>query len=110
MIAGPYRTGASRESDRARNLKALNNAAYQVFRRGHTPVVGVNLALPIIEGAGEEKYEEIMMPMSLAAAERCDGILRIGGESAGADREVEVVRARGGKVFRGLAEIPDAVP
>jgi hypothetical protein len=32
MIAGPYRTGARSQSDRDRNLRELNVAAYEVFR------------------------------------------------------------------------------
>lgn len=108
MIAGPYRTGAMSEADRDRNLLALNRAALEVFRKGHTPIIGVNLALPLIQMAGAESYDTIMMPLSLAVADRCDAILRLEGESAGADEEVERVRARGGVVYRSVGEIPDA--
>lgn len=106
MIAGPYRTGTRTIEERERNLKVLNEAAYEVFRRGHVPVVGVNLALPVIDAAGEARYDEIMMPLSLAIAKRCDGILRVGGESGGADREVEIVQRNGGAVFQKLDDIP----
>jgi hypothetical protein len=106
MVAGPYRTGTRTESERAENLQALNRVAYEVFQRGHVPIVGVNLALPIIEAAGSEAYEEIMAPLSRAAADRCDAVLRVGGVSAGADEEVERVRARGGSVYRSLEELP----
>ena len=47
-----------------------------------------------------------MMPLSLALADRCDAVLRIGGDSAGADQEVERIRGRGGAVYRGVDEIP----
>jgi molybdopterin biosynthesis enzyme len=47
-----------------------------------------------------------MMPLSLAAAERCDAVLRIGGASTGADQEVERIQARGGKVFYSVEELP----
>ena len=106
MIAGPYTSGARSDAERAANLRVLNRAAYEVFRRGHVPVIGVNLALPIIEAAGPETFEEIMMPLSLAAAERCDAVLRIGGPSDGADQEVERIRLRGGRVYRSLEELP----
>jgi ketosteroid isomerase-like protein len=108
MIAGPYRTGARSAEERAHNLRGLNLAASEVFRRGHIPVVGVNLALPIIETVGEHSYDDIMMPLSLAAADRCDGVLRLGGACAGADLEVERVRARGGAVFANIDAIPYA--
>ena len=64
MIAGPYRSGASSEADRKQNLANLNRAAYELFRKGHVPVVGVNCALPLIAAAGSDAYESIMMPLS----------------------------------------------
>lgn len=108
MVAGPYRAGAIDDDARAANLRALNEAALEVFRRGHLPVIGVNLALPIIEAAGAESFDEIMMQLSLAAAERCDAVLRIGGPSGGADEEVAWFRERGLPVFDALDEIPEA--
>lgn len=107
MIAGPYSTGARTDADREANLLALNQAAYQVFRRGHVPIIGVNLTLPMIQAAGPQMYDAIMMPLSLALADRCDAVLRTGGLSRGADDEVERVRARGGHVYRSIEEIPD---
>jgi len=110
MIAGPYTSGAKTKTDREANLRAMNAAAYRVFQLGHTPVIGVNMALPVIEAADAEKqrssHDELMMPISLALAARCDAALRIGGASKGADQEVEVIRARGGKVFTRLEDVP----
>lgn len=108
MVTGPYTTGARNAADRERNLASLNRAALEVFRRGHVPVIGVNMALPVIEVAGAESYEEIMMPLSLALAERCDAILRIEGPSAGADDEVRRVLERGGTLYRSIHDIPSA--
>ena len=107
MIAGPYRSGAKSDADREQNLMNLNRAAHAVFRKGHVPVVGVNCALPLIEAAGRETYESIMMPLSLAMAERCDAVLRIGGVCPGADK-VERIRRRGGATYYSVAEVPDA--
>ena len=39
---------------------------------------------------------------------KCDGCLRIGGPSAGADEMVRLARLHGKAVYRSLAEIPDA--
>lgn len=108
MIAGPYRSEASSQPTRERDLSLLNQAALAIFRKGHVPVVAVNLALPMIAAAGQESYEEIMMPVSLALATRCDAVLRMEGASASADAEVERVRASGGTVFRRLDDIPRA--
>jgi hypothetical protein len=109
MISGPYTAGGADAQRRAENLAAMNRAALAVLRAGHVPIIGVNLALPIIEVAGADAFDEIMMPVSLAAAERCDACLRIGGPSKGADEEVERFRARGKPVYASVSEVP-AVP
>ena len=108
MICGPYRSNTKSEIERAENLRQLNVAAVEVFRRGHVPIVGVNLGLPLIQIAGEEHYDSIMMPLSLAAAERCDAALRVGGPSRGADEEVERIRTRGGLVYYDVNDLPYA--
>lgn len=108
MISGPYTSGAADEEARRRNLRVMNDAALLVFRLGHVPIIGVNLALPIIEAAGPEHFDELMMPISLAAADRCDAVLRVGGPSVGADQEVERFRARGLPVFSAVQQIAPA--
>jgi hypothetical protein len=108
MVAGPYSAGGADAQTRARNLRAMNTAALVLQRRGHIPVIGVNMALPLIEAAGGTPavYDEIMMPVSLALAARCDACLRIGGPSAGADAEVARFRAAAKPVYFTLAEVP----
>jgi hypothetical protein len=109
MVAGPYRTGSSDPAAWARNLGRLNQAAYAIFRKGHVPIIGVNLALPVIESAVPESYDEIMSGLSLSLTERCDAVLRIDGVSKGADDEVERFLARGLPVFRSVDEIPSVI-
>ena len=106
MVSGPYTAGSTDAASRAANLRALNRAALALLRMGHVPVIGVNLALPIIEAAGVEAFGEIMMPLSLAMAERCDACLRIGGPSKGADDEVARFQARGKPVYLRLEDVP----
>jgi hypothetical protein len=108
MIAGPYRSGAAGTRQRSVNLRLLNEAAVAVHRAGHLPIIGVNMALPMIEAVGgsEAVYDEIMLPVSLALADRCDACLRVGGASAGADEEVRRFIAAGRPVFHALSEIP----
>ena len=108
MVAGPYRPVNASEEQLAQNLQALNEVALAVFEKGHVPIIGVNLALPMIAVAGN-RYEEIMMPLSLALADRCDACLRIGGVSRGADQEVERFRAAGKPVYLELDDLPPAV-
>lgn len=108
MVAGPYRAGGADLPARAANLRRLNQAAVALLRAGHVPVIGVNMALPMIEAAGGDQaaYDQVMMPVSLALAARCDACLRIGGASAGA--EVARFQAAGKPVYRSLSEVPAA--
>lgn len=108
MVAGPYTSGSTDKEQWKRNHQAMNKVAYQVYLKGHIPVIGVNVALPIIEEAGFDKFEELMMPISLAMAERCDAVLRIGGPSKGADQEMDVIKAKGLPVYYNIDEIGNA--
>lgn len=108
MISGPYRSGSDDPEIWNRNLVEMNMAALQVLQKGHTPLIGVNMALPMIATAGEDHYAQIMMPVSMALAERCDAVLRIGGESANADKEVELFRKKGLPVYWSVADVPIA--
>jgi hypothetical protein len=112
MIAGPYRSGAVDAAERAANLRTLNEAAVALFRAGHVPVIGVNMALPMIAAAGgtEATYDEFMTSVSLALVDRCDACLRIGGPSTGADEEVRRFQSAGRPVYRALEEVPAAGP
>ena len=107
-VAGPY--SADTPEERQLNLDAMNEAAAGVMRRGHIPVIGVNAALPVVARLGAEANRyEAMMAISLALVDQCDAILVIG-ESAGVNRERELVRAKGLPVYRALEEIPAASP
>ncbi len=108
MVAGPYSSNGADAAQRAVNLAAMNHTALAIFEKGHTPVIGVNMALPVIEAAGEGRFEDIMMPISLALADRCDAILRVGGPSVGADREVDRMQAMGKPVYRAIEDVPVA--
>lgn len=107
MVAGPYTAGGADEETRRENLHAMNRVALAVFERGHIPIIGVNNALPLIEEAGVERFDALMMPMSLALADRCDAVLRVGGPSSGADAEVERLRAAGKPVFTDVSDLPE---
>jgi hypothetical protein len=107
MIAGPYSSGTKTKDKREANLEVLNKTALEVFRKGHIPLIGVNNAVPLIEIAGEDSFDEIMMPLSIALAERCDSCLRVGGASTGADQEVENFHKRGKNVYFGEDDIAD---
>lgn len=106
MISGPYTSGAKDADARARNLRLMNVAAVELHRRGHVPVIGVNMALPMIDAAGSNSFDDIMMPVSLALADRCDACLRVGGPSKGADDEVDRFKRQGKPVYRSIDDIP----
>lgn len=113
MVSGPYTSGAKDAARRAANLHTMNIAALALHRQGHVPIIGVNMALPIIEAANADSsddgaFDAIMMPLSLALADRCDACLRVGGASKGADDEMARFQASGRPVYRALDEVPPA--
>ncbi|HKR58569.1 MAG TPA: DUF4406 domain-containing protein [Pyrinomonadaceae bacterium] len=105
-VAGPYSADSS--ETRQRNLDAMNQAAAEVFRLGHIPVIGVNAALPVVAFFSEQHRYEAMMTISLALVDKCDAILVIG-ESPGVNRERDLIRAKGLRVYESINEIPRAV-
>jgi hypothetical protein len=112
LIAGPYRSGTGDDPERmADNVRSMERYALPLFRAGHIPVVGEWLALPLVALAGSERvgddaFNEIFHPIAERLLGKCDGVLRVGGPSAGADLMVEVARARGLAVFSSPTEVP----
>jgi hypothetical protein len=74
-VAGPYSSNTPEQ--RQRNLDAMNEAAARVMELGHTPVIGVNAALPVVEclGRPDTNHYEATMTISLALVDKCDAIL-----------------------------------
>ena len=84
-----------------------------VFRAGHIPILGEWLALPLVKLAGSRKigdqaFNEVFHPIAIRLLEKCDGVLRVGGPSAGADEMVRVGRSLGLNIYSSVAEIPKA--
>ena len=113
LVAGPYRSGTDGDPARIQaNVDAMTRAALALYRRGHLPVMGEWFALPLIEAAvaaGDDQASAdaaIFHPIAEAVLARCDGCLRIGGPSEGADRMVDTARRLGKAVYFDLAEVP----
>ena len=49
--AACYTSGSADAALRATHLAEMNQAALAILRFGHVPVIGVNMALPIIAAA-----------------------------------------------------------
>ncbi len=114
LVAGPLRGGTGDDPDLIHaNLEAMTSAALELYRRGHMPIVGEWLSLPLIEAAGSERigdaiYDEIQHPLGQRLLEHSDGCLRIGGESSGADLMVSTTQELGKPVWFDLEAIPAA--
>jgi hypothetical protein len=112
LVAGPYRSGTGDDPAKlAANVEVMNRAALEVFRRGHVPVTGEAVALPLIELAGSTRvgdavFGEIFHPVARGLLDRCDAVLRVGGASAGADEMVTRAAAGGKLVAHAVDELP----
>jgi hypothetical protein len=115
LVAGPYRSGTNDDPVLIqRNVDAMTEMSLRLFRAGHLPVMGEWYALPLIEhggstGIGDAVFTEIFHPISRRLMAKCDGCLRIGGPSVGADEMVDVARANGKAVYFSIDEIPPAI-
>jgi hypothetical protein len=112
LIAGPYRSGTGDDPRlMAANLRRLEEAALPVFRAGHVPVIGEWVALPLAGVAGSDgptdpRNEEFLYPVANRLIEHCDAVLRLPGQSKGADEDVRLARARGLPIYYDPAEVP----
>lgn len=112
LIAGPYRSGTNDNPDLIHaNVKAMSETALRIHNTGHLPVLGEWFALPLIETAGskaigDEIFNSMFHPVAIRLLDFCDAVLRIGGESKGADEMVRIARDKGKSIFFNLPEIP----
>ena len=112
LVAGPYRSGTGDDPAKiAANVRAMTDMALRLFRAGHLPVLGEWFAMPLIEHGGSQAigdpvFNEIFHPVSRRLVAKCDGCLRIGGSSEGADDMVALAQHHGKRVFRAFEEIP----
>jgi len=112
LIAGPYRSGTGDDPQKmAENLRRLEQASLPIFRAGHIPMIGEWVALPIWNVAGGKEvgdalYDEILHPTAGRLIERCDAILRLEGESKGADNDVRLANERGIPVYYRIEDLP----
>ncbi len=114
LIAGPYRSGTNDNPELIqKNLDNLEAAALPIFRKGHIPIIGEWVALPLIKLAGsnqigDQAWQEIQYPAAHRILEKCDAILRIEGASKGADEDVMIAREKGLKIYYNIEDIPHA--
>lgn len=116
LVAGPYRSGTGDDPVLiANNLAKLEAVTLPLFRAGHIPLIGEWLALPLLRQAGSTRagdaaYEEICYPIAHRLIERCDAVLRLPGDSKGADEDVRRARERGLPIYTRLEDIPPSLP
>jgi hypothetical protein len=112
LIAGPYRSGTGDDAAlMAQNLTRLEKAAWPIFRAGHVPMIGEWVALPVLRSAGaagplDPLAKEVMYPTAERLLHHCDAVLRLPGESTGADQDLAIARRREIPVYHRLEEIP----
>jgi hypothetical protein len=114
LIAGPYRSGTNDDPELIQqNLNNLEAMALPIFKKGHIPIIGEWVALPLIHLAGstrigDEIWQEIQYPTAHRLLEKCDALLRIEGVSKGADEDVRIAREKGLSIYYNIEDIPNA--
>jgi hypothetical protein len=112
LIAGPYLSGTDGDPSKiAANRAQLEAAALPIYQRGHLPLLGEWLALPIIHAAGgrepgDDVFNAYQYPVAERLLQRCDAVLRLPGASRGADMDVARAQALGLPVYHHIDELP----
>jgi hypothetical protein len=111
LIAGPYRSGTGDDPAlMAANLRRLEAAAWPLFAKGHVPMIGEWVALPVLDSAGADVFSplasEVLYPTAERLLQHCDAVLRLPGQSAGADEDVRIARERGIPVYTSIEQVP----
>lgn len=114
LIAGPYRSNTNDDPSLIEaNYRRMNEVALELFRKGHLPITGEVIALPLIQVAGSQTlgdaiWNEMFHPIGRRLVACVDAVLRIGGPSAGADEMVSLARSAGQPVYFSTAEVRPA--
>lgn len=112
LISGPYMTGTDGDEAKiAENLARMEAMALPVYERGHLAVVAEWLSWPVIKQAGGDshaspQFHEYQYPAAHRLLSMCDAVLRIPGDSRGADAECELARQMGMPVFTSVDDLP----
>ncbi len=115
LIAGPYRSGTNDDPAKmASNLQRLESVSWSLFQAGYIPMIGEWVALPIWQVAGgktvgDALYEQILHPTAGRLLQLCDAVLRLEGESKGADNDVRLAQERGIPVYFNLNDVPNCI-
>lgn len=113
LIAGPYRSGTNDDpSKMADNVAFMERFALSIFDKGHIPLVGEWFALPLVhlagsQAVGDEAFDGIFHPIAERLLTKCDGVLRVGGPSNGADLMVKLATERGLHIYYAVDDIPE---
>jgi len=104
-VAGRY--SADTNEQRQKNLDLLNEVAARLLEKGHIPLIGVNAALPVVDKSRVSDRYKSIMDISMTVMERCEALLMTS-ESTGANKERDLILAKGLPVYYSIEEVPDA--
>ena len=114
LISGPYLTGTDGDEVKiAENLARMEAMALPVYERGHLAVVAEWLSWPVIAQAGgtshaSVQFSQYQYPAAHRLLTMCDAVLRIPGDSRGADAECELARQLGMPIYASVDDLPIA--
>lgn len=96
-IASPYTIG-----DVAENVAVQEETAHKILDKGHVPIVP--LLSHYLHIRRQRPYQD-WLKMDMKILERVDIVLRLPGESKGADKEVTYAKEKGLPVIYSLEEL-----
>lgn len=91
-VAGPYTEGLWEE-----NIRTVIDAGDRIMQAGHTPFIPHTMTT--LWALVEPKTKDEWLAIDLDILKRCDCLVRIDGDSEGADAEVEFARENNISVY-----------
>jgi hypothetical protein len=84
--------------------------ALPIFECGHIPMIAEWVALPVMRGLdsviGDPMSLTVLTPTAERLLQHCDAVLRLPGQSSGADNDVRIAHERGIPVYHSIEEVP----
>lgn len=102
-----YVAGPITEGDTLLNIRNGIKAGTELIKLGYTPYIPFNDFIQYILDPDTLDYETILK-QDLAWVKKCDALLRLPGESPGADREVQYAISQGLFVTKTMRSLDDA--
>lgn len=109
LLASPKQT-PNTSPKLAAEIHQRQTVALHLCRMQRESTTNEWLSIPLMETSGttmmdDDIFENVFHPYAISLLEKCDAVVRTGGDSTGADAMVAMGKLKGKKIFYNLNEV-----